>query len=125
MWVAYPLESKHMGSLSRPNDWDYNPEIDEQYQVNLNSSYAGSTYSRGHLILHQLGATGTDPLQRWCVEQPRASSTVDRPERDGICDYGRGLREGGRIEGRIVHKVEQRHQECAYSKLLLQGSIEG
>ena len=50
MWVAYPLESKHMGSLSRPNDWDYNPEIDEQYQVNLNSSYAGSTYSRGHLI---------------------------------------------------------------------------
>lgn len=50
MWVAYPLESEHMGSLSRPNSWDYNPEIDEEYQVNLDSSYSGGTYSRGHLI---------------------------------------------------------------------------
>lgn len=50
MWVAYPLESKHMGSLSRPNDWDYNPYISESYQVNLSSTYEGSTYRRGHLI---------------------------------------------------------------------------
>lgn len=50
MWVAYPLESKHMGSLSRPSSWNYNPQINEQYQVNLSSSYKGDTYSRGHLI---------------------------------------------------------------------------
>lgn len=50
MWVAYPLESKHMGTLSRPGSWNYNPQIDEQYQVNLSSSYKGDTYSRGHLI---------------------------------------------------------------------------
>ena len=51
MWVAYPLESKHMGSLSRPKSWSYNPYIDEAYQVNLcSSSYSGDTYSRGHLI---------------------------------------------------------------------------
>lgn len=50
MWVAYPLESKHMGSLSRPSSWNYNPEIDEQYQVNLNKTYEGDTYRRGHLI---------------------------------------------------------------------------
>ena len=51
MWTAYPLESKHMGSLSRPSSWSYNPLLSESYQVNLCSgSYANSTYSRGHLI---------------------------------------------------------------------------
>lgn len=40
-----------MGSLSRPNDWSYNPNIAEQYQANLCSrSYSGDTYSRGHMI---------------------------------------------------------------------------
>ena len=51
MWVAYPLQSKHMGSLSRPSKWTYSSLIDEEYQVNLcDSSYEGDTYSRGHLI---------------------------------------------------------------------------
>lgn len=51
MWTAYPLESKHMGSLSRPSSWSYNPLLAESYQVNLCShSYSGDTYSRGHLI---------------------------------------------------------------------------
>lgn len=51
MWVAYPLESKHMGSNSRPKSWSYNPLIDTQYQVDLRSnSYEGGVYSRGHLI---------------------------------------------------------------------------
>ena len=50
LWVAYPLSSKHMGSLSRPGSWSYNPNIDTKYQVDLRShSYSGS-YSRGHLI---------------------------------------------------------------------------
>ena len=48
LWTAYPLNSSHMGNLSRPNDWDYNPLIGEQYQINvIGSSYSG--YSRGHL----------------------------------------------------------------------------
>ncbi|MBR5106126.1 MAG: DNA/RNA non-specific endonuclease, partial [Alistipes sp.] len=51
MWVAYPLQSKHMGSLSRPSKWYFNTEIDQEYQVDLtSSSYEGDTYSRGHLI---------------------------------------------------------------------------
>ena len=52
LWVAYPLESKHMGSYSRPSKWSFNPLIDEAYQVNLcNRSYTNSdTYVRGHLI---------------------------------------------------------------------------
>lgn len=51
MWTAYPLQSKHMGQLSRPSKWYFNTEIGEEYQVDLtDSSYEGDTYSRGHLI---------------------------------------------------------------------------
>ena len=51
MWTAYPLQSKHMGSLARPSKWYFNTEIGEEYQVDLTgSSYEGDTYSRGHLI---------------------------------------------------------------------------
>ena len=52
LWVAYPIEAKHMGSISRPSNWTFNPLIDEAYQVNLcNRSYTNSdTYVRGHLI---------------------------------------------------------------------------
>ena len=52
MWVAYPLESKHMGSYSRPSNWDWNPYISISDQVNLcNRSYTDSdVHVRGHLI---------------------------------------------------------------------------
>ena len=50
LWAAYPLESKHMGSLDRPGKWYYNPEIEQEYQVNLCSSSYNGDYSRGHLI---------------------------------------------------------------------------
>lgn len=52
MWVAYPLESKHMGEIERPSNWDWNPYISISDQVNLcRRSYTDSDiYSRGHLI---------------------------------------------------------------------------
>ena len=51
LWTAYPLNSSHMGSLSRPGSWSYNPDIDSKYQANLLShSYSGDVYSRGHMI---------------------------------------------------------------------------
>lgn len=52
MWVAYPLESKHMGSYSRPDNWSFNPLLEEKYQVNLcSASYTDyPPYARGHLI---------------------------------------------------------------------------
>ena len=52
LWVAYPLESKHMGSYSRPETWSFNPQIDVKYQVDLRShSYTDSDmHVRGHLI---------------------------------------------------------------------------
>lgn len=50
MWVAYPLNSSHMGSLTRPSNWSYNPLISTSYQVNLCNSSYNDSYSRGHLI---------------------------------------------------------------------------
>lgn len=52
LWTAYPLESRHMGSLDRPDDWSYNPAISDKEQPNLckKSYYDSNTYSRGHLI---------------------------------------------------------------------------
>lgn len=52
LWVAYPLSAKHMGSISRPDEWSYNPLVDVKYQVDLRShSYTDSdVHVRGHLI---------------------------------------------------------------------------
>ena len=57
-WVAYPLNSGHMGSLSRPDDWTYDTTANApatSTQVNLCSrSYTtynnGAGHSKGHLI---------------------------------------------------------------------------
>lgn len=50
LWTAYPLSAKHMGSLARPNNWSYSPNISTNYQVDLRNSSYTNTYSRGHLI---------------------------------------------------------------------------
>ena len=50
LWTAYPLSSSHMGLLSRPGSWSYNPNIPTSAQVDLRSNSYTSTYSRGHLI---------------------------------------------------------------------------
>lgn len=50
LWVAYPLESKHMGSFGRPDNWDWNPYISTSDQVDLRSHSYATGYSRGHLI---------------------------------------------------------------------------
>lgn len=54
-WVAYPLNSGHMGSLSRPGSWSYAPDLATTYQVDLtNHTYSTNNsnkgHSRGHLI---------------------------------------------------------------------------
>ena len=55
LWSAYPLYSAAMGSLGRPSDWDYNPNIPAQYQISVTSNsygtrYGASQYSRGHHV---------------------------------------------------------------------------
>ena len=48
-WVAYPLHTLYTGSTSRSDEWHYDPNIDQNKQVNLQRSYSGS-YDRGHQI---------------------------------------------------------------------------
>lgn len=51
LWTAYPLNDGHMGSYSRPSNWNFNPELSADLQPDLcNGSYEGGTYSRGHMI---------------------------------------------------------------------------
>ena len=50
LWTSYHLNSSHMGSLARPDDWYYSPSIDQFYQVDLRSSSYNDSYSRGHMI---------------------------------------------------------------------------
>ena len=50
LWTAYPLNSNHMGSLSRPSKWYFSPDISESLQVDLTSSSYNDSYSRGHMI---------------------------------------------------------------------------
>lgn len=56
-WVAYNLKSSHMGSLSRPNSWNYDTTADApatSLQVNVDNTYAtynnGAGHAKGHLI---------------------------------------------------------------------------
>lgn len=50
LWTAYPLNSSHMGFLTRPDEWTYSPSISSSHQVNLCSRSYNDGYSRGHLI---------------------------------------------------------------------------
>lgn len=50
LWVAYPIEAKHMGSCKRPSRWTYNPLISSSKQVDLCSHSYKDGYARGHLI---------------------------------------------------------------------------
>lgn len=63
MWVAYTLKSSHIGSLSRPSSWSYNPLISESVQVNLCAHSYNDNYSRGHLIPNG-SRNGNEEMQR-------------------------------------------------------------
>ena len=56
-WVAYNLKNSHMGSLSRPNDWNYDESAGapaKTYQVNVDNTYTtyndGAGHAKGHMI---------------------------------------------------------------------------
>ena len=50
LWTAYHLNSSHMGSYSRPDNWSFSPSIGQSAQVNLTNRSYNDSYSRGHLI---------------------------------------------------------------------------
>lgn len=51
LWVAYPLHKCYLGSLDRTDEWIYNPEIENEYQIFVKRAYKEyPTYDRGHQI---------------------------------------------------------------------------
>lgn len=50
-WVAYPLHSSYLGDSGRNDVWVFDPNVQQQYQPNLGSTWADSdTYDRGHQL---------------------------------------------------------------------------
>ena len=55
LWVAYPLTASHISGTASSTNWNYNPNIAQDLQINVKSNsygknYGNSTYSRGHQI---------------------------------------------------------------------------
>lgn len=51
LWVAYPLHKCYQGELGRTEEWTYDPDIDEQYQIYVRKAYEEHPkYDRGHQI---------------------------------------------------------------------------
>ena len=51
LWVAYPLHKCYLGSIDRTNEWVYDPEIGNEYQIYVKKAYKEyPTYDRGHQI---------------------------------------------------------------------------
>ena len=53
LWTAYPLKKAHTTGNASTSSWHYNPNIDQDYQVNITKNsygtmYGNDTYSRGH-----------------------------------------------------------------------------
>lgn len=55
LWTAYPLTSSHINGSASTSSWNYNSDVDSNFQINVKSSsygtnYGDDTYSRGHQI---------------------------------------------------------------------------
>ena len=51
LWVAYPLHSCYIGGLDRTDEWIYDPDIAEEYQIFVARAYKEyPAYDRGHQI---------------------------------------------------------------------------
>ncbi len=77
-WVAYNLKSSHMGSLARPNDWDYDysdgaPATSKQ--VNVTNTYAtyndGNGHAKGHMIPNA-SRNGNSTMQQQTFQYPNS-----------------------------------------------------
>jgi len=55
LWSAYPLTKSHVSGSASTTTWNFNPQIDQELQINIISNsygtnYDNSTYSRGHQV---------------------------------------------------------------------------
>ena len=63
LWTSYHLNSSHMGSLKRLDDWYYSPNITTSFQVDLQNRSYTDTYSRGHMIPNA-SRNGNETMQK-------------------------------------------------------------
>lgn len=87
-WVAYALNSTHMGSYSRPDNWSYDPNLASSYQVDLrNASYSsyndGAGHSRGHLIPNA-SRNGNEAMQLQTFYVTNSVPQIQNSFNDGI-----------------------------------------
>lgn len=87
-WVAYALNSSHMGSYSRPDNWSYDPNLASSYQVDLrNASYTsydnGAGHSRGHLIPNA-SRNGNQAMQLQTFYVTNSAPQIHNSFNDGI-----------------------------------------
>ena len=76
LWTAYPLTSAHITGSASTSNWLYNPNISENYQINMTGSsyptmYGASNYSKGHQCPNaDRKSNGTMNLQTYyCTNQ--------------------------------------------------------
>jgi len=55
LWVAYPLCKSNTSGYGHSSGWRWNPDIEQQYQINVKdkaygTNYGDGTYARGHQI---------------------------------------------------------------------------
>ncbi len=55
LWSAYPLTKSHISGSASTTTWNFNPQLDQNLQINIitysyGSNYGNSTYSRGHQV---------------------------------------------------------------------------
>ena len=87
-WVAYALNSSHMGSYSRPDNWSFDPNLASSYQVDLrNASYSsynnGAGHSRGHLIPNA-SRNGNKAMQLQTFYVTNSAPQIHNSFNDGI-----------------------------------------
>lgn len=87
-WVAYPLNSSHMGSYKRPDGWSFDPNLSSSYQVDLcDASYTtydnGNGHARGHLIPNA-SRNGNQAMQLQTFHVTNSVPQIQNKFNDGI-----------------------------------------
>ncbi len=89
-WVAYPLNSSHMGALERPDSWTYDLSEgapDKKYQVDMTKTYTtndnNNGHSRGHLIPNA-SRNGNKDMQEQTFYFPNSAPQIQNGFNGGI-----------------------------------------
>lgn len=89
-WVAYPLNSDHMGNLDRPDSWNYDTSVGapaKELQVNVDKTYSTNNnnngHSKGHLIPNA-SRNGVKDLQLQTFYYPNSVPQIQNGFNSGV-----------------------------------------